>query len=494
MKDLPTAPTRRAWALGLLLPLAATLGCAPADDAAATPEASTASTETAPETAQAPTPESTPAASYDASTARRRPGEAAPEAAATPETAASGKRYEGGLEKKTFDVSSLKIDPPTASAPNASSGAPATGILPPSAPTQKGKMILAEGAEQTHDFGNLRQGDLGTHRFDLVSDGEEPLVISGVKPSCGCTKALIHLVGAEGEDLEYTPGDPIPVGQAFYLDTEINTDGKQGPFTAQVSLIANDPRGSFNLRMVAEIEPVLKVMPAPTVYFGRITTAEAVEDTVTVSSSSGEPFMLKPRTDAMVEPLRIELEPIEPGDDGRASQWNLKVALGPDIPIGMRNYPVRFDSDIVVPHPKYPSADGSAQYYSVQLNVQAQVTGMVSAEPGFLSFGMVNAGTPVERALMLEVHDDFKLTADIPVVVKGMQGQDFPFGEAFKTTLTPLDDGKRAELRIKLDGIPEDALGSFGGSLEIQVGHPFMSSLTVRFSGISRPASTSGGR
>ena len=211
---------------------------------------------------------------------------------------------------------------------------------------------------------------------------------------------------------------------------------------------------------------------------------------MTVTSSNGAPFMLTPRTESVVEPMRLELIPLEPDAEGKAAQWNIKVALGPDIPVGMRNYPLRFDSDIVVPHPKYPSADGSPQYYSVQLNVQAQVTGMVSAEPGFISFGMVNHGSPVERAIQLEVHDDFKLTESMPVRIEGLQGQDFPFADAFSTSITPLDGGKRAELRVILDGMPEDALGSFGGTLKVEVGHPFMNTLSVRFSGISRPAAT----
>ncbi len=351
----------------------------------------------------------------------------------------------------------------------------------------KGRLSLVEG-DLTFAFGKIRQGELGVHEFQLVSDGEEPLVITGVKPSCGCTKAELVLLGADGSRTTYVKGEPIPLGQRFSLETEITTDGRSGPFSAQISVYGNDARGVLNMRLTAEIEPVLVVTPSPTVFFGRVTTADKVEQSVTVTSNLGTPFKLTPNMETVVQPLSVDFAGKDPDAEGRASEWEIKVSLGPSTPIGMRNYPVRFTSDIPVPHPKYPSQDGSVQNHAVQLMVQAQVTGMVSSEPSFITFGMVRPGEAVERSVRVECHDDFKLAGDIPVVIEGLQGQQLPFGDAITCTVEPLEEGRLADVKVKLDGLPADLNGSFGGVLKIQVGHPFMAELQVRFSGVCRPA------
>lgn len=354
----------------------------------------------------------------------------------------------------------------------------------------KGRLSLAEGAAQVKEFGKMRQGEVGTYAFPFVSDGEEALVITGVKPSCGCTKADIVLLDEAGAKKPYTKGDPIAVGQKFLLETEINTEGRQGNFSPTVSIFANDARGAFNVRLSAEVEPVLKVTPSSTVYFGRITTADTVEQTVTVTTSGGEPFKLSLGQDGVPEPLRLEYTAKNPDAEGRASEWELKVALGPNTEIGMRNFPLNFKSDLVIAHPKYPSPDGSPQYHGFMMNVQAQVTGMVSAEPAFVTFGMVRPNEPIERALRIQCHDKdgaFKLPAEIPVVFEGLQGQEFPWKDRFTTQVELLDGGTAADFKVRLSGLPEDLNGSFGGVIRIKVGHPFMDELLVRFSGVCRP-------
>jgi len=415
-------------------------------------------------------------------------------------------RYETGIERKDFgyDLSKVKLEAPKpahsaddghdheggdghAGHDHAVDDAPASsGLRPPA--VSKGRVAMFEDAPQTHDFGKIRQGDLGEHRFDFISEGEQPLIINTIKPSCGCTKAEITLIQADGSEEKYVKGNEIPVGQRFYLEAEITTDGKPaGPFNAQVQLYGNDHRGAFSVRMNAEIQAVLEVKPSMTAFLGRITTAETAEQTVTVRSVGGEPFGLAPNPAGIVEPLKVELKPLDDEDgDNRASEWEVHVKLGPDIPVGMRYYPVVFRSDIAIPHPKYAPKDNEKAMYTVQVNVQAQVVGMVHAEPNFVNFGIVRPSTPIERKLQLEVHDDFKLTENIPITVVGYQGQEFPFPDAFETSVAPSDDGRTAEVKVLLKGLPEEHAGSFGGMFKIEIGHPHMKELQVRFSGVAR--------
>src|SRR5262249_51639933 len=159
----------------------------------------------------------------------------------------------------------------------------------------------------------------------------------------------------------------------------------------------NDTRGTFTVRLTAEVEPVLTITPSPTVFFGRITTKDRVEQSVTVTSTRGEPFLLELGQEAVQEPVELTTTAKNPDAQGKASEWEIHVALGPNTEPGMRHYPINFKSDLVISNPKYPNPDGTPQYTGFMLNVQAQVLGMVSAEPPFLTFGMVKPGEEIER-------------------------------------------------------------------------------------------------
>ncbi|MSR61080.1 MAG: DUF1573 domain-containing protein [Planctomycetes bacterium] len=415
-----------------------------------------------------------------------------------------GKRYQGGIDKldsKYGDLAGVKLDDAAAAtaaaadehehshdeaAPVAQDGSVFTPAA--QAANNKARFTLLGDAPQVKDLGKLRQGDSGSFDFPFVSGGEEPLIVTSIKPSCGCTKAEIALLAEDGSKKPYTKGDPIPVGQKFLLETEISTDGKPaGPFNAQISLYGNDARGAYNVRLTAEIEAVLTITPSPTVFFGRMTTADKREQSVTVTSTRGEPFKLTLAQETVQEPVKLSYTAKEPDAEGRSNEWEIQVALGPNTEIGMRNYPINFKSDLAIAHPKYPSPDGAPQYHGFMVNVQAQVTGMVSAEPSFLTFGMVRPGEPIERALRVESHDEFKLTADMAYSFEGLQGQEFPYKDAFQVTIAPLEDGKAADMRVRLTGLPADLNGSFGGVLRLKVGHPFMDELQLRFSGVCRP-------
>src|SRR6185436_16912116 len=79
-----------------------------------------------------------------------------------------------------------------------------TSLLPAAqAEKNKGRIELMEGVQQVKDLGKLRQGESAAFDFPLVSKGEEPLVITGVKPSCGCTKAEVVLLAEDGTRKPY---------------------------------------------------------------------------------------------------------------------------------------------------------------------------------------------------------------------------------------------------------------------------------------------------
>ncbi|HED65034.1 MAG TPA: DUF1573 domain-containing protein [Planctomycetes bacterium] len=348
-----------------------------------------------------------------------------------------------------------------------------------------GGIRLADGEEKLHDFGMIRAGESREHVFQFISDGKEALVIRGVKPSCGCTKAEVLVQDESGEWVPYEKGTEIPTGKEFRLDTEISSEGKHGSIGATVSVYTNAPGGSFNVRLAAEVEPVLDVEPETAVYLGQMTVADQKEETITISSHRGELFRLTADLSGL-QKIQVDLEPVDPDEEGRAAVWKAHIIAGPGLPLGIRSEPCLLTSDLPIADPRYAAPEGEVKYHTVPLSIQARVTGLVHAEPAFVGFGMVRPAQVIQRSVRIQSHDDYKLKADTPVTFEGLYGGEFEYADRFEVSGQVSEDGKYLDLTVTLTGLPEDLNGSFGGIMQVHVGHPATETLPVRFSGVCR--------
>lgn len=89
----------------------------------------------------------------------------------------------------------------------------------------KGPVITWE--KSVHDFGDVAQGDKVEHTFKFKNAGSEPLIITNVQVTCGCT----------------TPKgwarDPIAPGQSSEITIAFNSLGKFGKQTKVVTIVSN---------------------------------------------------------------------------------------------------------------------------------------------------------------------------------------------------------------------------------------------------------------
>src|SRR4026209_2222886 len=69
-----------------------------------------------------------------------------------------------------------------------------------------------------YDWGSVLQGEVVKHTYNITNKGGAPLVISRVKPSCGCTTSA-------------KPERPIEPGQSGGVTLEIDTKKFTGPVT-----------------------------------------------------------------------------------------------------------------------------------------------------------------------------------------------------------------------------------------------------------------------
>lgn len=88
--------------------------------------------------------------------------------------------------------------------------------------------------KKTHDFGNIVQGDKVEHTFYFSNTGNEPLIITNVQVSCGCTTP------------KGWPRDPIPPGGHGEITVSFNSTGKMGIQNKPVTLVTNavNPEGN----------------------------------------------------------------------------------------------------------------------------------------------------------------------------------------------------------------------------------------------------------
>lgn len=98
-------------------------------------------------------------------------------------------------------------------------------------------------AEQTsYDFGTIKEADgKVSHTFQIKNQGDNPLVITRVIASCGCTTP------------EWTK-EPIAPGKTGDIKVTYDPAGRPGPFTKTISVYSNGKTGSFVLTIRGEVK------------------------------------------------------------------------------------------------------------------------------------------------------------------------------------------------------------------------------------------------
>ena len=96
--------------------------------------------------------------------------------------------------------------------------------------------------ESSHDFGDINQGDRVEHTFEFENSGNEPLILSNVLTSCGCTASN-------------WPKEPIPPGDSASIKVTFNSAGKMGVVNKVVTVISNATNNRERLRISTNILP-----------------------------------------------------------------------------------------------------------------------------------------------------------------------------------------------------------------------------------------------
>jgi len=91
-----------------------------------------------------------------------------------------------------------------------------------------------------HDFGIIEQGTPVSYDFTFTNSGSEPLIITNVKASCGCTATNY-------------PKDPIQPGELASITATYNAKAK-GIFNKSITVYTNSDESVKMLRIKGTVQ------------------------------------------------------------------------------------------------------------------------------------------------------------------------------------------------------------------------------------------------
>lgn len=111
----------------------------------------------------------------------------------------------------------------------------------PAAPaaTSTAKIVFAE---QSHNFGNVIEGEIARYDFKFTNTGTEPLILQNVHASCGCTTPK-------------WPREPIAPGATGVITAEFNSNGRPGTFNKQITVTSNGGEVVLSINGLVVSEP-----------------------------------------------------------------------------------------------------------------------------------------------------------------------------------------------------------------------------------------------
>ena len=94
--------------------------------------------------------------------------------------------------------------------------------------------------EEKFDFGKIKEGEVARHAFKFKNLGENPLMISDAKASCGCTVPSFSK-------------EPVLPGMEGEIIVEFNSKGRVGKNHKSVMIFSNADREKVAISFDAEV-------------------------------------------------------------------------------------------------------------------------------------------------------------------------------------------------------------------------------------------------
>lgn len=290
--------------------------------------------------------------------------------------------------------------------------------------------------EPIADLGAVDRGETVTHDFVIRNEGDAPLQILEVRPTCGCTVA-------EFDEL-------IPPGESGTVRASLSTTSIQGASSKAITVLTNDPANpQLQLTLRIRVTEYLTFNPG----FARFVQGHGHPPgrVTNLFFSNNFPDLEIEKVESPFPFLSVAVRPAaeaERRDEVEGNQWVFDLTLDYDqAPVG----PISGRIEVRTNHPK--QAVG-------QLPVSGFIRPLMAVTPPVADFGEVDLSAPALARFLVR-----NFGAE-PIQVTGID-YDLPGAEgSFKA----VEEGRRYSVELILDSdMPE---GPFSSELKIRTDSP----------------------
>ncbi|MDX2195871.1 MAG: DUF1573 domain-containing protein [Cytophagales bacterium] len=104
--------------------------------------------------------------------------------------------------------------------------------------------------KSSQEFGDIKQGQVVNASFKFKNTGKEPLIISNVQTTCGCT-------------VPAWPKEPIAPGKSAEINATFNSAGKMGMQNKVITVFSNAKNPQAQISIVCNVVPADAPAAAP---------------------------------------------------------------------------------------------------------------------------------------------------------------------------------------------------------------------------------------
>jgi uncharacterized protein DUF1573 len=288
------------------------------------------------------------------------------------------------------------------------------------------------------DLGFVYQENEVEIRFPFLLKGPDPVTITGMDASCGCSEVWLEV---EGE--RYPINTPIKAGSRGAIVGVFNAAQYLNVKTSTIRVLGNAMNLPIVLNLQAYIRRHFEISPG-TVRFGQ-QMVRALRDQPAVQKVKVTGRVAFEIKSWKMIPQGVEvkvLDEIQDLEDGRQSRW-IELKLTDAIPSGVFMRSVQAETTLG---------------RDLEIHMYANIVGPVQFAPEeFLKFGAVTEGTSTKRQV--------KILASDPTITLPTPKIEFAGPEHFTWKLVEKEPGREWVIRFVLSA--EAPIGRHGGRLMI---------------------------
>jgi hypothetical protein len=242
-----------------------------------------------------------------------------------------------------------------------------------------------------YDFGIAGPGDRITHIFKFTNVGSEPLQITRVSTSCGCTAALLS-------KKEIFPGGSGEIRATF------KTKRFEGVQETTITVHSNDPDDpEIDLTIIGAIKRDVAVVPQG-INFGDVQKGETVTGSVKLLQLSQNKLVLH-RIEVNEKYLNATTSRFR---EENSRGINIDITLKSEAQVGALNEVITLHTNLK----RRPRID---------VPVWANILGRIQVQPKILSLGTIPKGGKISQPITVSSSDGkrfhvLKITCDLPFI------------------------------------------------------------------------------